>query len=332
MKQITEIRPIYYLYGEERRLMMDAIQTIKKRVLPEGMEDFNYEQYAGNVISPQDLTAAAMSLPFMSDYRMIVVEQPIPFLSIAKSDKNGQKALESLMEYVAQPNPQCVLVLCGEKELGKNPLAECLKEHAEVIECSPLSGRALQNWVKEYVEEQGLQIDGRALDLLTSNQGFSLEMFQTELDKLIAYAYGQEKITVDMVQLMTTKTVESSVFDLTDALAARNGAKALDTLHRLVHDDKIHVGIIASTLLTHFERLLIAKDLSSKGYDVAAIQSKAGIKSPYAVKKSLGQCKAFTEEYLEKAIEGLLQVVLDATSGIQTHEQALERWMIMLCD
>ena len=114
-----EIHEVYFFYGEEKLLLDKALKALEKQILPEGLEDFNKDVLSGADTSPKQIAELAMNLPFMAERRLLIIQSPLPFLSIPKSDKAGQASVQYLLEYLESPNPQCTLVFCAEGALGK---------------------------------------------------------------------------------------------------------------------------------------------------------------------------------------------------------------------
>ena len=110
-------QPVYFFYGEEVLLRQRALKILEKQILPEGLEDFNKDILLGNEASPKQIAEMAMNLPFMANYRLLIVQSPLSFLSIPKSDKAGQEAIRYLLDYLETPNPQCCLVFLSEDAL-----------------------------------------------------------------------------------------------------------------------------------------------------------------------------------------------------------------------
>ena len=80
-----EVHEIYFFSGEEKLLQQRALQALEKQLLPAGLEDFNKDVLSGDSISPKQIAEMAMNLPFMAEYRLLIVQAPLNFLSIPKS-------------------------------------------------------------------------------------------------------------------------------------------------------------------------------------------------------------------------------------------------------
>ena len=100
-----EIHEVYFFYGEEKLLQDKALKTIEQQILPEGLEDFNKDIVAGGVCTPKQIAEMAMNLPFMAERRLLIVQSPLPFLSIPKSDKAGQASVQYLLDYLELAHP-----------------------------------------------------------------------------------------------------------------------------------------------------------------------------------------------------------------------------------
>lgn len=141
-----------------------------------------------------------MNLPFMAEKRLLIIQPPLPFLSIPKSDKAGQASVQYLLDYLEQPNPQCCLVFCGDSALGKTgALNKKLQEKAVQVDFAPLKGKVLEQWIVAYVTAAGRSIDRQAVEYLSAINSFDLQILEQELQKLLLYQMDAPVITLQHV-------------------------------------------------------------------------------------------------------------------------------------
>lgn len=76
--------------GEEKLLQQRALQALEKQLLPAGLEDFNKDVLSGDSVSPKQIAEMAMNLPVYGRISVLIVQAPLNFLSIPKSDKAGR--------------------------------------------------------------------------------------------------------------------------------------------------------------------------------------------------------------------------------------------------
>lgn len=325
-----EIHEIYFFYGEEKLLQNQALKALEKLILPEGLEEFNKDIVSGADVSPKQIAEMAMNLPFMAERRLLIIQAPFPFLSIPKSDKAGQTSLQYLADYLNSPNPQCCMVFLGESAIGKTGvLNKKLQEVAVSVEFAPLKGKVMEQWIMQYVQDAGKNIDRQALEYLSSINSFDLQIMEQELQKVLLYCSDESMITLSHVETIVTKTVEANIFALSDSIGNKNGTEALQTLRDMFYAGESPFKLIGF-LNRHFRNLLLVKDYHGMGYNESEIKEKTKL-HPFVVKKSIRQAGRFSMEQLIQALAQLLTIETTLKSSSANGEELLEQFVIELC-
>jgi len=70
-----QFRPVYLLYGEESFLFDEIVGSARRKLAPPGLEDFNLNRFDGAVADGRDIAAAAQTLPFMAERRLVLVTE-----------------------------------------------------------------------------------------------------------------------------------------------------------------------------------------------------------------------------------------------------------------
>ena len=325
-----EVHEIYFFYGEEHLLQQRAMKAMEQHLLPEGLEDFNKDVLSGTDATPKQIAEMAMNLPFMAERRLLIVQAPLPFLSIPKSDKSGQASLQYLLDYLEQPNPQCCLIFCGDGALAKTgTLNKKLQEKAVQVEFAPLKGRVLEKWIADYVAAAGRRIDRQALEYLSAINSFDLQIMEQELQKLLLYQENEPVITLQHVQEIVTRTVEANIFALSDSIGSKKGSEALQTLKNMFYLGESPFKVIGF-LVRHFRNLILVKEYRNQGYDETQIKEKTKL-HPFVIKKSVRQAERFSMLQLMTALERLLLIEVELKSTASSGEELLEQFVIELC-
>lgn len=325
-----EFQAVYYFCGEEKLLLEQSIKEIKQRLLPVGLEDFNFERYAAEKISPKQIAELAMNLPFMAEKRILVVDCGVNFFTVNKGDKTSQDSLKYLADYVENPNPQCCLILCGEKTLNKTgALNKALLEYATIVEFAPLKGKLLEKWIKDYLAASGKNIQRDAVEYLSAINSFDLEIMEKELDKLLLYTEGQDEITKEQVLTIVTKTVEANIFDLSDALGNRRAKDAIHVLRNMLVLGEHALKIIA-VLVKHFQNLILVKDYRAQGWNDLQIKEITKL-HPYVIKKCTAQANRFTMQQLIDVLELLLKAEVELKTTGRSAQEVLEQFVLDVC-
>ena len=87
-----------------------------------------------------------------------------------------------------------------------------------------------------------------------------------ELCKLVSYVNGERPISEEDVAALTPYVPEANVFEMVDALAAGNGARALELIQQSLHDDPKDPGFrLFALIVRQFRLLLMTRDHIAQG-------------------------------------------------------------------
>ena len=74
--KVGHVETVYVFTGREAYLREDALTRLRKKVLPEGLADFNCTELTAPMT--EDIIACAETLPMMADRRLIIVRDFTP--------------------------------------------------------------------------------------------------------------------------------------------------------------------------------------------------------------------------------------------------------------
>ena len=96
-----QIKPIYFLMGEEPYYIDQLSEFIESTVLSEAERGFNQMVLYGRDVTIEDIDAQAKRYPMMSDYQVVIV----------KEAQDLSRTIEKLSTYAEAPQPSTVLVV-----------------------------------------------------------------------------------------------------------------------------------------------------------------------------------------------------------------------------
>lgn len=156
------------------------------------------------------------------------------------------------------------------------------KTKKDLVELNPLKGPEIASWIKDEAKRQGFVIDADAVNLLAQNY-YDTWQTKLELDLLCSYAYETKHITAKMVMLLLPKEALSSIFGMTDAIAAKRKSDAV-----LLLTEQLEGGIdpyyLFSMIVGQFRNMIAPK--------------RAGV-HPYAASRAAGFAKRFAADELK---------------------------------
>lgn len=126
------LKPIYYLYGEEDFYLDQLLERFSKIIPPE-QKDFNFDLLYGQEVTPAQTLSIARSFPMMAERRVLIIRN---FLQLSKGgSEDGSPAghINDFISYIEQPNPSTILVCFDTKKpAGNTNIGKALKKDKKV--------------------------------------------------------------------------------------------------------------------------------------------------------------------------------------------------------
>ena len=285
-----QFKPAYLLYGEEAYLKKQYKDKLTKAMLPES-DTVNYAYYEGKGTNPAELIDLAETMPFFADRRLIVVENSGFF----------KNATPELADYIKNmPETACFIFV--ESEVDKRgKMYKAVKDKGRAVEMGRQDEKTLLYWLAGMVKKEGKQIKESTARYLVAKTGTDMENLEKEMEKLFSYTLGQTEITVQDVDEICTTQVTNKIFDMVEAVAAKQQKQALDYYYDLLALKEPPMRILY-LLARQFKLLMEVKDLSGRGYDKPQIAKTAGL-HPFVAGKYIKQCRSFSKEELRSIME-----------------------------
>ncbi len=319
-----EFAPIYLFHGEEEYIKKSALERLRGRVLPMGLEALN-ETVLEGAVTAERIIEAAETLPVMCERRLVIVRDWPPLLS-GKS-KNEAEEAERFIKWADDPPESCVLVFYTRaKADGVKKTTKALKKREVLF--AALDDATLSRWVRQRAKEHGAAIGPDACDALVFCAGRDLTRLVGEIGKLASYAGKGGEITAEDVRALVTPTAESTIFQMVDALIAGHFSQAQSLLKNLLVMGEDQVFILY--MITRQVRLLsLTRELLDAKKTQAEIQSALGLTS-FVAGKQIQQARRMRHEPLENAYRACVEAEFAVKSGRWRKEAALDKIMLLL--
>lgn len=328
-KQVEQgkIAPIYVLYGTQKFLVDQFIESLSKQVLEESSMDFNYETFDLKEHPIESAIEAAETLPFMGEKRLIVAS-PAYFLTGVKGSSKIEHDLASLERYLESPVDFSVLVLIVEQEKldERKKVVKTLKKRAIMCACSSLGVNNLHPWLQERAAFFDVQLEEDAAGLLCQFVGENLQLLSKEIEKMAQYVGKLGVITPLVVHELISKTIEQDVFTLVDDVVHARIAKGFASLQELVKRNEEPIKILF-LLARQFRIIYKAKELARRGYSGGEMARQIGV-HPYVCKLAVQQGKRFSEEKLTRILDQLAEMDYLIKTGKLEKVLALELFLL----
>ena len=309
--KMGQLKNVYLLYGTEDYLKRQYRDKLK-HALVEPDDTMNFSAYEGKDINPKELIDLSETLPFFKEKRMILVENSGFF----------KNSCDDLAEYISQVPESTCFVFVEEEVDKRSKLFKAASRAGSTVEFETPKEDMLIRWILGRIQREGKKITQSVMQLFLSKTGSDMENIDKELEKLICYTLDKTEISAADVEAICTGQTENKIFEMIDAISAKNQKKALDLYYDLLALKEAPMRILF-LIARQFQNLLLIKSMSAKGYPAVSIAKTAGMPS-FAVQKNLRQAGAFKINQLKEAIEDCGQAEEDVKTGRMADQLAVE--------
>ncbi|MDE6556974.1 MAG: DNA polymerase III subunit delta, partial [Duncaniella sp.] len=256
-----DIAPVYLIHGEEA-YFTDELVKMFEAMVPEEDRDFNLYTFYGAESDADTVMDVCRQYPMMADRQVVIVKE-------AQAMRADQ--VNRLHHYASNPLPTTLLVIAFRGALAKGKdLIAAVKKNGVVFESKKISERNLLPAISDLIKEKGLNVDPKSLQMLRDYIGSDLSKLYNEIDKLALILGKGAMVTPEAVERNIGISKDYNNFELTDALVARDGAKAFRIVDYFARNPKENPTVMtASSLFNLFSNLLVyhyTRDKSQAGY------------------------------------------------------------------
>jgi DNA polymerase-3 subunit delta len=281
--------PVYYLFGEEHYFIDEISSFIEANILSEGEKGFNQMVMYGKETDVRTIVSNARRFPMMAPFQVIIVKEA-----------QSLRELDEFEAYFDKPVPTTILVICNKSaKLDKRTrFYKALSKHI-IFESKKMYDNQLPPFIESYLKQKGFKISARAVNLIAESLGSDLGKIANELDKLIINKHDEKEITDTDVELKIGISKEFNIFELMNAVAMKNSARAFHIAH---HMGKAKDFSIIATLINmnnFFNKAYIVKQ--SKIKDRNELQKKYGF-NYYQSTDYLNAVTRYSSDDLERCI------------------------------
>lgn len=328
LKQMTleELPPVILVLGQEQALLDQVKDYFEKLLAPEEQE-MNYGRYDMTEDNIGVALDDAASIPFFGEWRIVMLTQPVFLTAEARKNKVDHE-FDALIDYLAQPQPSTKFIFWAnyEKLDERKKITKAVEKNALIVDASKLQGYQLTNALKQFCQDNQLQIETGALELLQHRVGEQYTLAVKQLKQLALFVGPQHLITVSDVDQVVDQVIDDDVFSLVANTLNRHQKAALQTYQQLLINGNEPIQIL-SLITTQVRLLLQTKILRQAGYAQGDIAGQLKV-HPYRVKLALQQERQFQLNQLKEMSLELINLDYQIKTGRANKEQALELLMI----
>ena len=312
------VQGAYLFEGVEENIKAATLQSLRKAILPEGMEELN--ESVMDAPATDAIIAACETLPFLADKRLVIVREHPALMGRADAD-------ERLIAYIPNVPESAVLVfLCRGKADARKKLYGAIKKAGGIVTFAALTDAELNAWIVKTFAGLGKTVSPQTASVLSFTVGSDTALLRREIEKLAALAGDRDTVTEEDVHAVATRSVECTVFEMVDAVVAGQQGKAFGLLRDMLTTGSDRLGILAM-LLRQFRLMQHIKIMQFEKLSPGDIKQRLGI-APFAAERCMRQASGYTGGQVKKAVQICLNAEYKVKSGGWNQEGALESAML----
>jgi len=251
------IKPIYFLMGEEAYYIDKISDFIESNVLAEEEKGFNQMVLYGRDVSIDDIVANAKRYPMMAERQVVIV----------KEAQHLSRTIEKLAIYVENPQPTTVLVVNYKyKKIDKRKaLYKTVKKVGVVYESKKLYENQVAEWIRRVLSPKGYSISPKAAQMLVEFLGTDLSKINNELEKLQLIIPKDIQISPELIEENIGISKDYNNFELRKAVGEKNVVKVHQIINYFADNPKDNPMVVTVSLLFNFfSQLLHLHGLTDK--------------------------------------------------------------------
>ncbi|WP_456423613.1 DNA polymerase III subunit delta [Lutibacter sp.] len=251
------IKPIYFLMGEEPYYIDKISEFIENNILTEEEKGFNQMVLYGRDVTIDEIIDNAKRFPMMAERQVVII----------KEAQNLSRSIEKLVSYVENLQPSTVLVICYKyKTIDKRKkLYKAIQKNGVVYESKKLYENQIAEWIRRVLAGKKYMIETKAALMLVEFLGDNLSKISNELNKLM--------VVLPVNSIITPKDIEENIgiskdynnFELRKAIGERNVYKANMIINYFAQNQKANPMVVTISLLNSlFTQILVYHSLKDK--------------------------------------------------------------------
>lgn len=289
----------YIFYGEESYLREYYLGALKRALVPEGGEAFNYHRLDGKTLSVAELVAAVEAMPMCSERTMVVVTDCDLF-------KLGEAARDLLAALLEDLPPYCCLVFVYDLVEYKpnrayKKLCAALDKHARAVRFDIQDKSDLVNWVRRRFHALDKDIDAHTAEHLIFTCGALMTGLVPEIGKIAAYAKGAAVTAAD-IDAVADPVPDAMAFQLTNAITRGDYDAACGILAQLFKRQEEPFMLLA-VIGKELRRLYTARVALDEGRDKLWLMEQWGMRSDYPARLLLDAARRTTRAWCAESLK-----------------------------
>src|SRR5437879_166967 len=342
--QARRLRAAYVFVGDEAFFRRRCREAILQHLVPPELRDFSLFDFDLAETDLAEILDRARTPSLMAPFQVFFV-RGVKTLFGRGSNEEKLAAIEA---YCKDLNPHTVFIFDADhismpadarridltdKERYER-IRETLGRYCAIVELGRVEESDAVRWIQEYCGGREVKIEADAGRELVDSLGGDMMMISNELEKLILYVGEKKRITLGDVETMVLAAKQRSLYELTDAISARDRTRALETLDVILttgDGDEAAIGHLYMLAKT-FRQMLVILERNVRDQRMLWAALWQGFRvPPFAAEDIIRQARRYkSKRELTRAIRLIAKADLALRSNPPSKRMMLEKLVLDL--
>ncbi len=241
----NRLRAGYVLVGDEVFLYERCRRAVLDALVPVDMRDFCLSELDLAETSIFEALDRAQTPSLMAPFQVLFIRN-LKQLYTRGAKKDEFAAIEA---YFRSPNPGALLMFVADHlRIPSDPrrmdmqdkdryerIRETLGDWCGIVELARVDEADALKWIAAEAKQREVDFDQDAARELADALGADMMLIASEVEKLALFAGAKKHVTLGDVETMVLAAKQRSLYELTDAISAKDRARALSLLHGLLN-------------------------------------------------------------------------------------------------
>ncbi len=239
-----KVAPGYVFIGDEAFFRKRCRDAILQHLVPVEVRELSVYDMDLNEVELQHILDQARTPSLMSPFQVFFIRGVKNLYGRGKHDHE----FGAIEDYFKDPNPDALLIFVADHiniptDVRRMDLTdkdryerirETLGEYCNVLEFARVDEGDAVKWAMETASAEDVKLDSDAARELVDSLGGDMMMVANELEKLVLFVGDKKRITLGDVETLVLAAKQRSFYELTDAISARDRARALGVLDAIL--------------------------------------------------------------------------------------------------
>ena len=316
----------YALFAESEYLIKKTLNKLLLK-LNEHYES-EFIEYDGSTkdFSLDELLLDLNTFSLFNEHRIILLKNPL-FLSAKGSLSDSETTLFG--NYLLKPSESATLIIVVDqfKVDRRKKISKLVMKQCEVSDLETLDQRDMEHIIERDLKEHHFSMDHLAKNELFKRMLGSFENWESELEKIILY--NKEHLSYDDINVLISSNESDNIFDLTNAVLARNLVDSFNVYNQLEIKAKEPIAL-TMLLASQFRLVYQVSTLLKQRMDNKSIASELKV-HPYRVQIASGLARKYDSFMILSILNKLANLEQNIKNSTIIPEIGFELFLVEVC-